>query len=436
MTKNQKKIYIEKLLQNEKELGCQSILDSKYIVKQETPHSFLNLEEELNQFYSEEMELEEAINEGTRYLEEILKILIDCKVKFREEFYPKLRELYSYLDQEWMAKERMKQLHGRDKFRKLFDIYITRIDLVIDLFIRTKQENLIQKLPTWWAYRNSLQICEKIGKYENENADKKLMLSFYSLSSMISSLYWNEKTIVSCTETINQTTKKILFIYSEVERLRSINRPKNILYFATKYIDLDGLRECENSKEKAAVVSHIKNQFIPFACEKLYEFFNVSNEIEYNLWLMIGRIWTAENDLASEFVRKIPLEYIPDNIRKYIKQIPEIKQTLLAEEEKTRNEIVLIKKYIEKLFEKKFSNYPDALQFAEVMLQEKISMTNFRLMIGNGLKQNPLTGVEIIRRIELYRSNTKPPGRPKGSTKKAAVKKRGRPAGSKNKGKK
>ncbi len=132
-------------------------------------------------------------------------------------------------------------------------------------------------------------------------------------------------------------------------------------------------------------------------------------------------------DLYRHFLSRPPLRMSP---------VPDIVREVRNKQKELLQGINLIERYIQKLFERRFSRYSDALQFAQVMLQEKFSQSNFRLMIGAGLKQHPLTGHEILRRVELYHSNTKTPGRPKGSTKKAAVKKRGRPAGSKNKGKK
>ena len=318
MNKHKKNIVKETLLQNEEELGCQSILDSKNIVKQETPHPFSELEKQLKQFYSKKIKQKKAIKQGRKFLNDMIKILIDCKLKFDKELYPKLRDIYSYLDQEWMNKKWTSI--NRDKFRELFDIYFARIDLIRDLLGKTRQENLIPNFITWWAYRHSLLLCEKVGKIEGEEVDKSDMLSFYSLSSMISSLYWNEKEIAHCLETINQTAKKILYIYSEVERLRSKTKPQLVLYSASKYTDLNRLNGNKKLKKERLQLP-LKENLIIMAFEKLYEFFKVSEETGYNLWLMIGRIKTAEMDFVSEFERKIPLEYLPDKTKKRLSEL-------------------------------------------------------------------------------------------------------------------
>lgn len=287
-----------------------------------TPNSCLELEKKLNQFYSMKSEPIEIVKRGTQFLEEMIEISIDYKIKLAEKLYPKLQNLFLFFHNEWIEKvyrpesERIKKeckriknetqdkieswqkgmLYEDNESHKLF---IRLLDLIseekrLDIFDIYWDIRFLSNSPSWWLFLETNKLCKKIGQYkdiQNVQLDKAEMLKFYSSASIVRSLYW-------C----------IMRIYENLFRLQNAAYTMSMIFE-----DWPNLVERFEKKE-------IDEKEFYYLIEEKYTTAHCV-ELNYIIPEIIAKIYATELDIKDELETSFALEYIPDDLREKMNQM-------------------------------------------------------------------------------------------------------------------
>ncbi len=321
MNSYQKKELVEKQRKfAEENLNCYSAFEGGE--KLPTPHSCLELEKQLEEFYSDELNPEEMIKEGKNFLAAMAKTSIDYKEKLAKELYPKLQELFSFFHNEWIVKiyrpekerinkrcktikkqtkDEIEGIHKQDEYeeiesRKLFIKFLNLTSKNKRLDIATIYVDILflSNTPQWWIFLQTNKLCKEIGNYRDRpstDVNKRDVLEFYSLASIVRSLYW-------CT----------MRIY---ENLFNLRRATDILS-----------RICEDwewIKEKFKKKEIDEKEFNCIIEEKYTAAYG--GGLNYMIPESIAKIWAAELDMKDELQSSFQLEYLPDKIREKLEKL-------------------------------------------------------------------------------------------------------------------